>query len=164
MESRALIEFFLDRIRRLHSQTQVLNGAYILLTYIMGSYLLACILAWSYQPTIAWTWPVIGFFLAGLFYIIFSYFIKVLLTPFSRDDAALLVDSRYPALKNALITSSQLGRCLNDPHFKNTTSLEFIHELHRRTDPVVNKIDPSTVIDRSGIVIDRNRFLGTFAS
>ena len=164
MEPQALIKIFLDRVRRLRSQTQALHGTYILLTYIIGSYLLACLLAWGYQPVVKWTWPVTGIFLGGLIYIIFSYFIRILLTPFSQDDAALLADSRYPDLNNALINSSQLGRRLNRPQFKNTASLEFIRELHRRTGHAINKIDPLTVIDRSRIAIGRNWLLGTLVS
>ena len=148
MEPQVLIESFLGRVRRLRSRTQFLHGTYILLAYLIGSYLIACLLAWAYQPTVEWIWPIAGIFLAGLIYIIFSYFIRVLFTPFSQDDAALLADSYYPDLKNALINSSQSGRRLNHPNFKNTISLDFIRELHRRTNPLVNKIDPSSVIDR----------------
>jgi len=164
MEPKALIEIFLGRIRRLRWQTQALHGTYIILTYIIGSYLLACLIVWAYKPLVEWTLPAIGIFLGGLVYIISSHFIRVLFVPFSQDNAALLADSRYPHLNNALINSSQLGRRLNHPQFNNTASLEFIRELHRRTGPVVSKIDPSTVIDQSGITISRNWFLGTFFS
>ena len=164
MEPQVLIESFLGRVRRLRSRTQFLHGTYILLAYLIGSYLIACLLAWVYQSAVEWTWPITGIFLGGLIYIILNYFIRFLLTPFSQDDAALLADSRFPDLNNALINSSQLGRRLNNPQFKNTTSLEFIRELHRRTSPVVNKIAPSTIIDFSRLAIGRNWFLGTLFS
>lgn len=164
MEQQALIKNFLNRVRRLRSQTCVLHGTYLLLTYIAGGYLLACLLAWSYPPAVEWTWPAVGIFLAGLVYIISNYFIRGLLAPFSQDDAALLTESSHPELNNSLINSSQLGRRLENPQSGNPVTLDFIRELHRRTAPAVNKIDPSTVIDRSGMSIGRNWLLATLGS
>ena len=161
MEPKALIEIFLDRIKRLRLKTQVFHGVYILLTYLMGSYLLTCLLAWGYQSIIKWTWGLIGVFLGGLVYIIFIHFIRVIFTPLSQDDAALLADSYYPNLNNALINSSQLGRRLDSSQLENSASLEFIHELHRRTNSAINKIDPIIVINHHGIAFSRNCFLGT---
>ena len=99
-----------------------------------------------------------------MIYIIFNYVIRILITPFSQDDAALLAESRYPEINNSLINSSQLGRLLKDPHSETTTSLNFIEELQRRTSTVVNKIDPITIIDQSRMTIGRNWLLGTLGS
>ena len=164
MEPQTFILSFLDKIRRLRFNGWALNGTYILLTYIAVSYLLACLLALSFEPIVEWIFPVIGIFCGGLVYIIFNYFITLLITPFSQDDAALLAESRYPGINNSLINSSQLGRLLKDPHSETTTSLNFIEELQRRTSTVVNKIDPITIIDQSRMTIGRNWFLGTLGA
>ena len=164
MEQQAHIESFLNRVRRLRSQTLVLSGTYNLLIYIIGSYLLACLMAWVYPPAVERTGLAIGIFLAGLVYIVFNFFIRNLFAHFSRDDAALLTESTYPDLNNSLINSSQLGRSLEGSKQASPITLEFIHELHRRTAPAVKKIDPSSVIDRSGRTRGRNYLLATLSS
>ena len=126
MESQAIILDFLHRIRRLRLHAHTLQGTYILLTYIAGSYLLASLVALSYKPIVEWIVPAIGIFCVGLAYIIYNYFIKILTTSFSNDDAALLAESRYPEINNSLINSYQLNRHLKDSHFKNATSLDLI--------------------------------------
>ena len=68
MEPQILIENFLNQVRKLRSQTLALHGTYILLTYIAGSYLLACLLVLEYQPAVEWSWSVIGIFWGGLIY------------------------------------------------------------------------------------------------
>ena len=138
MESQVTILSFLDRVRRLRLYVHALHGTFILLAYITGSYLLACLLALRYEPIVEWTFLAIGIYCGGLIYIIFNYVIRILITPFSQDDAALLAESRYPEINNSLINSSQLGRLLKDPHSETTTSLNFIEELQRRTSAVVN--------------------------
>ena len=164
MKQQAHIESFLKRVRSLRSRTLALHGTNLLLTYIAGSYLLACLLAWSYPPAVEWVWPATGTFLGGLVYIVFKYFIRSLFTPFSQDDAALLTESSYPDLNNALINSSQLGRRLEGSQLSNPVTLEFIRELHRRTAPVVKNIDPSSVIDRQSMTTGRNCLLATLSS
>ena len=138
MESQAIIPDFLHRIRRLRLYAYILHGTYILLTYIVSFSLLTCLAALSYKPIAEWAFPAIGIFCIGLAYIIYSYFIKILITPFSNDDAALLTETRYPEINNSLINSSQLSQHLNDSHFKNTASLDLIKELHRRTSKAVS--------------------------
>ena len=125
MEPQALISSFLDKIKRLRFYACALHGTYILLTYIIGSYLLVCLVALRYEPVAEWFYLAMGAFFGGLVYIIFNYFIRLLITPFSQDDAALLAESRYPEINNSLINSRQLGRHLKDPQFKNTASLSF---------------------------------------
>ena len=164
MESQAIISRFLHRIRRLRLYAYILYGTYILLTYIVGSYLLACLAALSYKPIAEWAFPAIGIFCIGLAYIIYSHFIKIVTTPFSNDDAALLTESHFPGINNSLINSSQLSQHPNDSHFKNTASLDLIKELYRRTSKELDKIDPSSVIDQSRIILSRNLFLGTLGS
>lgn len=164
MESQAIIPDFLHRIRRLRLYSHILHGTYILLTYIVSFSLLTCLAALSYIPIAEWAFPAIGIFCIGLAYIIYSHFIKILTTSFSNDDAALLIESHFPGINNSLINSNQLSQHLNDSHFKNTASLDFIKELHRRTSKELDKIDPSSVIDQSKIILSRNLFLGALGS
>ena len=160
MEPQAIISSFLHRIRRLRLYTYILHGTYILLTYIVGSYLLACLAVLSYKPIVEWAFPVTGIFCIGLAYIIYSHFIKILIIPFSKDDAALLAESRYPEINNSLINSNQLGRHPKDSHFENTASLDLIKELHRRTSKELDKVDPSSIINQNRVIISRNWSLG----
>lgn len=160
MEPRAHIESFLRRVRQIRSQVQVLQGVYILLTYVMGSYLLTCLLAWIFQPKVEWVLPAIIIFIGGLVYILFNHLINHFFKSFSINDAALLADSHYPELNNSIISSSQLSRRLKKPQFESEASLEFIRELHKRTGFAINKIDPSTTINKSIMIIFRNWFCG----
>ena len=160
MEPQAIISSFLHRIRRLRLYTYILHGTYILLTYIVGSYLLACLAVLSYKPIVEWAFPVTGIFCIGLAYIIYSHFIKILIIPFSKDDAALLAESRYPEINNSLINSNQLGRHPKDSHFENIASLDLIKELHRRTSKELDKVDPSSIINQNRVIISRNWSLG----
>ena len=160
MEPQAIISSFLHRIRRLRLYTYILHGTYILLTYIVGSYLLACLAVLSYKPIVEWAFPATGIFCIGLAYIIYNHFIKILIIPFSKDDAALLAESRYPEINNSLINSNQLGRHPKDSHFENTASLDLIKELHRRTSKELDKVDPSSIINQNRVIISRNWSLG----
>ena len=160
MEPQAIISSFLHRIRRLRLYAYILHGTYILLTYIIGSYLLACLAVLSYKPIVEWAFPVTGIFCIGLAYIIYSHFIKILIIPFSKDDAALLAESRYPEINNSLINSNQLGRHPKDSNFENTASLDLIKELHRRTSKELDKVDPSSIINQNRVIISRNWSLG----
>ena len=164
MEPQAIISSFLHRIRRLRLYAHTLQGTYILLTYIAGGYLLACLVALSYKPIVEWVVPAIGIFCVGLAYIIYNHFIKILTTPFSKDDAALLAESRFPEINNSLINSYQLSRHLKDSHVKNTNSLDLIKELLKRTSKELDKVNPSSVINYSRVVLSRNWFLGTLGS
>ena len=164
MEPQEIIPDFLHRIRRLRLRTHILHGTYILLTYIVSFSLLTCLAALNYKPIVEWAFPTIGIFCAGLAYIIYSHFIKILTTTFSNDDAALLTESHFPETNNSLINSSQLSQHLNDPHFKNTASLELIKELHRRTSKEIDKIDPSSVINQNRITLSQNLFLSALGS
>jgi hypothetical protein len=164
MEHQTVISSFLDKIRRLHFYTEILRGIYILLTYIAGSYLLASLIALVYKPIVQWTIPVTGIFCVGLVYIVYSYFIKKLTTPFSNDDAALLTESRYPEINNSLINSYQLSQHLNDSRLKNTTSLDLIKELNRRTSKAIDGINPSAIINQDRTTLSRNCFLLTLGS
>ena len=164
MEPQAIISSFLHRIRRLRLYAHTLQGTYILLTYIAGGYLLACLVALSYKPIVEWIVPAIGIFCVGLAYIIYNHFIKILTTPFSKDDAALLAESRFPEINNSLINSYQLSRHLKDSHVKNTNSLDLIKELLKRTSKELDKVNPSSVINYSRVILSRNWFLGTLGS
>ena len=160
MEPQAIISSFLHRIRRLRLYAYILHGTYILLTYIIGSYLLACLAVLSYKPIVEWAFPATGIFCIGLAYIIYNHFIKILIIPFSKDDAALLAESRYPEINNSLINSNQLGRHPKDSHFENIASLDLIKELHRRTSKELDKVDPSSIINQNRVIISRNWSLG----
>ncbi|SVB45867.1 uncharacterized protein METZ01_LOCUS198721, partial [marine metagenome] len=164
IEPQTIISSFLDRIRRLRFYTETLRGIYILLTYVAGSYLLASLIALSYEPIVQWVIPVTGIFCVGLVYIVYSYFIKKLTTPFSNDDAALLTESRYPEINNSLINSYQLSQHLNDSRLKNTTSLELIKELNRRTSKAIDKINSSSIINQDRMTLSRDCFLLTLGS
>jgi len=161
MESQTIILSFLNRVRRLHFYAHTLQGTYILLAYFTGASLLACLVGLSYKPTVEWIIPTIVFFCFGLAYIIYKYFIKILITPFSNDDAALLAESRYPEVNNSLINSYQLSRHLKDSHLKNTIFLNLIKELHRRTSKELDQIDPALLVNQSNVTFHRNWFFGT---
>lgn len=164
MEPQTHIENFLDRLRRLRFQSLLMNGVYIILSYITVGYLLTCMLVWAYKPSIELIWPLIGIFSGGLIYIVFSNLIKAFFTPFTRDDAALLAESCHTGLNNSLINSSQLGRRLTDSQYKNIATVEFIQELQRRTHTIVNKINPLAMVNRREIASGRNLFLSSLIS
>ncbi len=164
MEPQTIISNFLDRIGRLRFYTEALRGTYILLTYIAGSCLLASLAALSYEPIVQWIIPVTGIFCVGLVYIIYRYFIKILTTPFSNDDAALLTESRYPEINNSLINSYQLSQHINDSHLKNTASLDLILELNRRTSKEIDKFNLPSIINQHKTTLSRNFFLLTLGS
>jgi len=125
---------------------------------------LACVAGLSYKSVAEWISPVMGCFCAGLAYIIYNHFIKILIKPLSNDDAALLAESHYPEINNTLINSYQLSRHLKDPHFKNAATLELIMELQARTSKELNRINPSSVINQKKLILGRNWFLGALAS
>ncbi|MBT6601999.1 MAG: hypothetical protein HOB32_10175 [Nitrospina sp.] len=164
MESQTKILNFLNRVRRLHFYAHTLQGTYILLAYFTGAGLLGCLIGLSYKPADGWIIPAISFFCIGLVYIVYKYFIKILISPFSNDDAALLAESRYPEVNNSLINSYQLSKHLKDSHFKNTISLNLIKELHKRTSKELDQIDPALLISQSSIVFHRNWFFGILAT
>ncbi|KMP11163.1 hypothetical protein UZ36_05355 [Candidatus Nitromaritima sp. SCGC AAA799-C22] len=164
MEPRIFIENFLARVRALRVQTRILHGIHIVLTYILGSYLTVNLLIWLYPPVHEWAFWVAGLFFTGLGFLVFHYLLRGAFGPFSQDDAALLTESRHPELDNSLINSTQLGRRLEGSQSENEISLELIRELHRRTRPEIEKIDPATVIDRSGLTASRNGLIGVLGS
>ena len=164
MEPHAFIENFLNRVRRLHTRTQLLHGFNIIIAYISISYLTANLLAWFYPAAHEWSWLVGALFLGGLGYIVFRYILQIGFVSFSLDDAALLTELRHPHLNNSLINSCQLARRLKCPEAKKPSSLEFIHELHRRTRLTIEAIDPRSVIDRGNLVSSRNWFVGALGS
>ena len=160
MESQALILNFLNRIRRLRFYANILHGTYILLTYIIASYLLVCLLLLNYKTTpesVLLVTIIIG---GGLIYILCNYFIRPFLTPFSLDDAALIAESHYPETNNSLINSSQLVNHSKKNQFQNKATLEFIEELQNRTSKVIKNIDISSVIYQKRLPIARNSLIG----
>ena len=160
MESQTLILKFLNRIRRLRFYANILHGTYILLAYIIASYLLACLLLLNYKTTpdgVLLVTIIIG---GGLIYILCNYFIRPFLTPFSLDDAALIAEAHYPETNNSLISSSQLVNHSKINQFQNKATLEFIEELQNRTSKAIKNIDTSSIIYQKGLPIARNSLIG----
>ncbi|MBI4389368.1 MAG: hypothetical protein HY580_04240, partial [Nitrospinae bacterium] len=158
MEAAKDIESFLDRVRRERTGFHAMNGFYSILAVLTGAYLTGNLLAYfSPQPR-----PYLPAFLflvsAVLFYVFWRYFIRGVFSPFSRDRAALLVETKFP-LNNSLINSWQLQGCLARPEMDRGISFAFIRELVRETALSIREISPDAVIDRTEAVRNRNRAL-----
>lgn len=155
------LQKFLDLVRKKRAGVNALNGIYLMFTLLIGAYLVGTLftnfLAQSRNYVLAF------FFLcsAPIAYIFYHYFVRGVFSRFSRDQAALLVEAKYPDLNSSLINSYQLQRYLEDAEADLHMSIAFVRELVRNTSSRIQEISADSVIDCADVPRNRNLFLLT---
>lgn len=157
METEKTIEKFLDRVRREQTGVFTLNKIYLLLAVLTCGYLAGNLAAYYAAHPRAFLVPYLTVVACAAGYILVRYLASIL-TGFSRDDAALLVENRYPDLNNALINSWQLQKHIEDPKAKDFVSISLIRELVRDTSHRIKEIQAESVVSRKEATRSRNLF------
>jgi hypothetical protein len=160
MEYLQTLEKFLDGVRKIRAGVYALNGVYLLLTLLIGTYIAGNSIAYFFSHAQSIVLAFIYLSIIPLAAIFYNYFIRGAFSGFSQDQAALLVEAKYPNLNNALINSSQLQRYLQDPAGDRKVSLDFVRELIQRTISQIQGIHTESVIDQTELTRNRNLFLG----
>ena len=155
------LQRFLDLVREKRAGVNALNGIYLLFTFLIGAYLAGSI--FTYFSVKARIYVLAFFILCSvpIAYIFYHYFIRGVLGRFSRDQAALLVEAKYPDLNNSLINSYQLQHYLEDAEADLHMSIAFVRELVRKTSARIQEISAESVIDCEDVPRNRNLFLVT---
>ncbi len=162
MESYSAIENFLRRIQQIRSGNLALKGVYCLLAVTGGVYLAGNLLAYFNVPHLeTFKLPLLILAAAAIGFTLYRTFFKAAYAFFSLDDAALLTEAKHPGLNNALINASQLLRQLSDPMREAQVSFPLIQEQLRRTQGLIEKIKPESVVDDADSEKSRNVFFGT---
>ncbi|MFQ5716251.1 MAG: DUF4175 family protein [Nitrospinales bacterium] len=157
METGKTIETFLDRVRREQIGVFTLDKLYLLLAVLTCGYLVGNLAAYYAAHFRDFFIPYLTVVACAAGYILVRYLASIL-TAFSRDDAALLVESRYPDLNNALINSWQLQKHIEDPKAKDFVSISLIRELVRDTSRRIEEIQAESVVSRKETARSRNLF------
>lgn len=157
------IQNFLIQVRRKRVQTFLVQGFYSLLAFLTGSVLAATLVSYFFPQVQAYG----GFFLTllalALIYLLYKVFFQDRGFRFSLDQAALLTEEKYPRLNNSLINSWQLGGQLQKAEMERQISFSFIREHMRRTQCLIDKIQPHSVVDTSARTQGRNRLFAVVA-
>ncbi len=165
MEPSTFIEEFLRQVRSKRTGILTLNGFYVLLTFLIGSFLAGTLLAYFFAEQVRDFWLGLLILFASVFvYLLHFCFLRQAYAPFSLDQAALLTEKKYPALDNALINAHQLQRHLADPEKDRDFSFSLIKEQLQLTEGLIQDIRPESVIDTRTEKRNRNVFLGTVIS
>ena len=162
MEPGAFIEEFLRRVRNRRTGILTLNGLYIILTFLIGSFIAGILLSYFFASETRDLWLGLSLLFASIFvYLLHFFFLRQAFAPFSLSQAALLTEKKYPALENALINAHQLQRHLAHPENKQDFSLPMIEEQLQRTQKLIEGINPKLVVDIRNEKRNRNIFLGS---
>ncbi len=165
MEPAKYIEDFLQRVRRKRRGILALKGIYLVLAFLTGSYLISNLLSYFFAVQMReFRLPLSILFAATFAYLLYHCFLRDKFTAFSFDQAALLTEKKFPDLDNSLINASQLQRRLDRPEEDRDISHGLIEEQIRRTQSLVEKIKPETIMDSTQAKRNRNWFLGTAAA
>lgn len=164
MEPFKYIEEFLHRVRSKRRGILTRKGIYLVLAFFTGSYLIGNLLSYFFAAQMREFWLPLSILFAATFgYLLYHCFLREKFTAFSLDQAALLTEDKFPDLDNSLINASQLQRHLARPDDRDI-SHAFIEEQIHRTQSLIEKIKPETIIDSREANRNRNWFLGTAVS
>jgi hypothetical protein len=162
MEPAKYIEDFLLRVRRKSRGTLTLKGIYLILTFLLGSFLFGNLLSYFFADHLRDYGLHLAIIFAVMFLTLLVYcFLRNKLSDFSLDRAALLTERKFPDLNNSLINASQLQRRLSHLEDDREVSHALIEEQIRRTRSLVDKLKPEAIVDSRESNRNRNWFLGT---
>lgn len=161
MEPEKYIEDFLHRVRRKIRGTLTLKGTYLILTFLLGSFLFGNLLSYFFADQLRDYGLPLAIIFAVTFVALFVHcFLRDKLSAFSLDRAALLTEKKFPDLNNSLINASQLQRRLSRPEDDREVSHALIEEQIRRTRVLVNELKPEAIVDSRKTKRNRNWFFG----
>ena len=158
MDAGQVIENFLDRVCRKQTVVLTANGLYLALAVVVFGYLAGNLSLYYAADSKKYLIPFCLALLFPLGYIVFRCLAKVV-SGFSKEQAALLVEKHHPELKNSLINSWQLKKYLADPDAGKFVSVAFIRELLKETGKRIEGISVDPLIDKKALIRNRNVFL-----
>jgi hypothetical protein len=158
MEASLKIQNFLTQVQNKWSRNLYLDLTYLTLTVLTGG-ALATGFYFYFQSGI----PILGYGLCGLIGIFLGWRLWSTResSKINLEQAALLVEQKYPELNNSLINALQLQRYLPDQQEnKPPFSVAFIREHIQNTQTAIESIDPGSIISGKKTIPALNRFLG----
>ena len=157
-----IINNFLDRIVKKCLYIRIINGIYLFCALLTGGFLITNLVAYFAEDPKTYLSPIVfGIFIA-LGYILIRYLIQPLARGFSRENAAILVESLISGLNNSLINACQLQKKLEEPNAEKIVSLDFINKMLRETrqfiqDIQIDKLDH--LLEKQKNFNNRNLFI-----
>ena len=141
MEPEKYIEDFLSRVRRKIRGTLTLKGIYLILAFLLGSFLFGNLLSYFFADHLRdYGLPLAIIFAVTFVTLLVHCFLRDKFSAFSLDRAALLTERKFPDLNNSLINANQLHRRLSRPEDEREVSHALIEEQIRRTRSFVDKL------------------------
>ena len=161
METYSQINQFLIRVQKSCNRIRLILGTYLLFTALLGTLLCVALFYYLQPSSVSYYASALLFLILGKY--LYSTARSSSLKKIDREDAALLIEKKYPELNNSLINSAQLGELVSDPAREKLFSSAFIHELLARTQNHLTKLNADSVIEKSRTTHSRNLFLSTLS-
>ncbi|MBT5470655.1 MAG: DUF4175 family protein [Nitrospina sp.] len=161
MDEFSQINQFLNRVQKHWNKIRLIIGAFLASSLLAGL-ILSVALFYYFQPSSAGSYiPIILILILGKY--LYTNLHSKILNKIDREEAALLIEKKYPSLNNSLINSAQLGEFIGDPVRENIFSSAMIRELLERTQKQLKKLDANSVVNNENTIPARNLFLATMA-
>ena len=161
MEAYSQINQFLIRVQKSCNRIRLILETYLLFTALLGTLLCVALFYYLQPSSVSYYASALLFLILGKY--LYSTARSSSLKKIDREDAALLIEKKYPELNNSLINSAQLGELVSDPAREKLFSSAFIHELLARTQNHLTKLNADSVIEKSRTTHSRNLFLSTLS-